>query len=466
MNNHQDIIFHPSRGNGSTGASDREVFTQFLATQTQDQINLMNRIASLANLKRAFKAVKRNKGAPGIDHMTVQQFEDHLNDNLNALQTSLINESYRPLAVRGVVIPKKDGKHRQLGIPTVKDRVVQQAIAQILSPLFDPTFSNAVYGFRPKRSAHDAIKAASAYVKEGYTWVVDIDLEQFFDQVNHDKLMSTLARTINDKGILKLIRRFLSAGLMQDGLVKVRGQGTPQGGPLSPLLSNIVLADLDKELEKRGHRFCRYADDCNIYVASKAAADRVMLSITRFIKIRLKLKVNGDKSASDRVSNRQFLGFRLNRQGEIALSSNTVVVFKDKIRKLTKRNRGINLNTLVFELNQTVRGWFHYFKLAQYPTILKELDCWIRRRLRCYKIKQRKRKYAIKTFLDAIGQTQQHSWAIACSRQGWWRKSLNQIVHRAMNREWFNALGLFSLHEQFIIHKSKTAVCDTARTVV
>lgn len=460
-------INHEPRGKGRTIASKIEESIHSLAIgEPNFQANLMNKVATTANLKLAFKAVKRNKGAPGIDNATIKQIDTNLDEHLQLLHASLLDGSYRPMAVRGVKIPKKDGKLRQLGIPTVIDRMVQQAIAQVLSPIFDPTFSNSSYGFRPKRSAHDAVKAASAFVKEGRNWVVDIDLEQFFDNVNHDKLMSTLAKTIKDKALLKLIRRCLTAGLMQDGLVQARGQGTPQGGPLSPLLSNIALADLDSELERRGHKFCRYADDCNIYVQSKSAAQRVMKSITQFIQVRLKLKVNSTKSAADKVAKRQFLGFRLYNEGKIAISKASLTKFKDTIRKLSKRNRGISLNKMVLELNQVVRGWFHYFKLAEHPTILKELDCWIRRRLRCYRIKQRKRKYSIKTMLSSMGESQQESWAIATSRQGWWGKSLNQVVHRAMGLKWFKELGLFVLHENFVNHKSKTAVCDNARTVV
>lgn len=461
------IINHVTRGNGGTKASNNEVSTLTLAiTNLNDQTNLMNKVANIANLKLAFKAVKRNKGAPGIDKATIKQIEANLNEHLQTLSASLLDNSYQPMAVRGVQIPKSNGAFRQLGIPTIIDRVAQQAIAQVLSPIYEPTFSNYSFGFRPKRSAHDAILLASQYVKEGRKWVVDLDLEQFFDNVNHDKLMSSLAKTIKDKSLLLIIRRCLTAGLMQDGLTQARTQGTPQGGPLSPLLSNIVLADLDKQLEKRGHKFCRYADDCNIYVHSKAAAERVMRSISLFITVRLKLKVNSVKSAVDTVSNRQFLGFRLFNDGSIAISKASLTKFKDKIRKLTKRNRGNSLQLIISELNQTTQGWFHYFKLAMFPTVMKDLDCWIRRRLRCYKIKQRKRPYSIKTMLSSMGQNQQESWAIACSKQGWWSKSLNHVVHKAMSRNWFNELGLFSLHKHFVIHKSKTAVCDSARTVV
>jgi len=459
-------INHEPTGKGRTEALNFEVPKPSLADPSYDQANLMNKVASPANLKLAFKAVKRNKGAPGIDNTTIEEIEVNLSGHLQMLHQALLDGSYRPQINRGVQIPKCNGKYRQLGIPTIIDRVVQQAIAQVLSPIYDPTFSNSSYGFRPKRSAHMAAEAASEFVKEGRTWVVDIDLEQFFDKVNHDRLMSTLAKTTKDKALLRLIRRILSVGLMQDGLIKAREQGTPQGGPLSPLLSNIYLAGLDCELEKRGLKFCRYADDCNIYVKSEASAKRVMQSITRFIEARLKLKVNRDKSAAALTRKRQFLGFRIDSDGKVGIAKSSVAKFKDKVRKLTKRNRGISLNKLVLELNQLLRGWFHYFKLAQYPTILRELDSWIRRRLRCYRLKQRKRKYSIKTFLSSMGQNQQDSWTIACSRQGWWSKSLNQVVHRAMGLKWFKELGLFALNEQFVNHKSKTAGCDNARPVV
>jgi len=459
-------INHELRSESGTVALDLEVSIPSVAEQTDAQANLMCKVATLANLKLAFKAVKRNKGAPGIDNTTIKEIESNLSEYLDTLHNTLLDGSYRPKVNRGVQIPKADGKYRQLGIPTVLDRVVQQAIAQVLTPIYDPTFSDSSYGFRPKRSAHMAVNAAAEFVKQGRTWVVDLDIEQFFDRVNHDRLMSNLAKTIKDKGLLKLIRRFLNVGLMQDGLIISREQGTPQGGPLSPLLSNIYLADLDNELHKRGLSFCRYADDCNIYVKSEAAAKRVMKSVSLFLEVRLKLKINRAKSASAPTHRRQFLGFRIDKDGKVAISKAAVVKFKDKVRKLTKRNRGISLNRLVFELNQFLRGWFHYVKLGEYPTILKGLDSWIRRRLRCYRLKQRKRKYAIKTLLSSMEQSQQDSWAIASSRQGWWSKSLNQVVHQAMNKEWFNKLGLFNLHENFENHKSKTAVCDNACTVV
>ena len=427
----------------------------------------MNEVASKANLVLAFKAVKRNKGAPGVDNMTVTEVAENLNIILEELSLALINQTYRPCPVRGVKIPKVNGGLRQLGIPVVIDRIVQQAIAQVLTKIYDPTFSNSSFGFRPKRSANMAIKASSGYVKEGKVWVVDIDLEQFFDKVNHDILMSKIAKTIKDKSLLRLIRRFLTAGLMQDGVYSAKGQeGTPQGGPLSPLLSNILLDTLDKELERRGHSFSRYADDCNIYVNSEMAGKRVMTSITKFLKERLKLTVNTAKSAVNKVKHRQFLGFRILNNADITVSKASLKKIKDKIRKLTKRNRAVSLPVLIKELNQVIRGWYHYFKDTKSANLMKGLDAWIRRKIRCFRIKQRKRKYSIKTMLTAMKINQQDAWSVACSSVGWWRKSLNHIVHRAMNLEWFSKLGLFSLSLAFGKHNSKTAVCDIACTVV
>jgi len=438
MTDKTNIIYHELRGQGETSASNLEVQPNLSASpNTLYLTNLMSEVALVANLRLAFKAVKRNKGAPGIDNMSVKEVNDNLEPILNELTLKLLDGTYRPCLVRGVQIPKENGKRRQLGIPTVIDRTVQQAIVQVLTKIYDPTFSNSSFGFRPKRSANMAVKTASNYVKEGNVWVVDIDLEQFFDRVNHDILMSKLAKTIADKALLRLIRRFLTAGLMQDGICKKRDEGTPQGGPLSPLLSNILLHSLDQELERRGHKFCRYADDCNIYVKSEVAAKRVLASISIFLKDRLKLTVNKDKSAASKV-----------------------------IRSLTKRNRGVSLELVIKELNQAIRGWYHYFKDTKSKSLMTYLDAWIRRRIRCFKLKQRKRKYAIKTMLTSMAANQQDAWAIACSNVGWWRKSLNRIVHKAMNLNWFYKIGLFSLSEAFGNHISKTAVCEIARTVV
>jgi RNA-directed DNA polymerase len=467
--NYTNILgLHESRGHGGSCAPDCEAQLTLSTSHNSDCLtNLMNKIASKANLVLAFKAVKRNKGAPGVDKMTVMEVSENLDIILEELSLALINQTYRPCAVRGVKIPKINGGLRQLGIPIVIDRIVQQAIAQVLTKIYDHTFSNSSFGFRPKRSANMAIKASSGYVEEGKVWVVDIDLEQFFDKVNHDILMSKIAKTIKDKSLLRLIRRFLTAGLMQDGVYSAKGQeGTPQGGPLSPLLSNILLDTLDQELERRGHSFCRYADDCNIYVNSEMAGKRVMTSITKFLKERLKLIVNTDKSAVNKVKHRQFLGFRILNNADITISKASLKKIKDKIRKLTRRNRAVSLDVLIKELNQIIRGWYHYFKDTKSASLMKGLDAWIRRKIRCFRIKQRKRKYSIKTMLTAMKINQQDAWSIACSSVGWWRKSLNHIVHRAMNLEWFSKLGLFSLSLAFGKHNSKTAVCEIACTVV
>jgi len=467
MNNQNINTDHGSRGESRNRASNQVVQSTLKATDKSPCLtNLMDEIASISNLRLAFKAVKRNKGAPGIDNMSVMEVKENLDAILEEISSKLIDQSFRPRPVRGVKIPKSNGKLRQLGIPTVIDRIVQQAISQVLNKIYDPTFSNSSYGFRPKRSANMAVKQASRYVEEGNIWVIDIDIEQFFDKVNHDILMYKIAKTIKDKPLLKLIRRFLTAGLMQDGMCKARNAGAPQGGPLSPLLSNILLHSLDLELERRNHKFCRYADDCNIYVKSKVAGKRVMKGISRFLKDRLKLTVNKDKSAVDKIKHRQFLGFRILNNADITISKTSLIKIKNKIRVLTKRNRGIALYTLIKELNQVIRGWYHYFKDTKSSTLMKQLDSWIRRRIRCFRIKQRKRKYSIKTMLASMNINQQDAWSIACSNKGWWRKSLNHIVHRAMNLKWFNKLKLFSLSKEFGKHNSKTAVCDIARTVV
>ena len=395
-----------------------------------------------------------------------QDVQESLDEIIEELQSSILKGKYVPSCVRGVHIPKQNGKTRLLGIPTVIDRMVQQAIVQILSPLFDPHFSDNSYGFRPKRSAAGAINKAKSFVREGKSWVVDMDLEAFFDNVNHDILMSRIAHSISDKRLLKLIRSFLNAGMMQNGLVSKRDQGTPQGGPLSPLLSNILLHELDRELHSRAHSFVRYADDCNIYVSSKLAAQRVLASVTKFLNCKLKLKVNLTKSAASSVQERKFLGFTLLTDGSATVAKSSLSRFKDKVRLITKRSRGVKFETIIRELNQATRGWFHYFKWADFPSPMKDLDGWIRRRLRCYRIKQRKRKFSIKTFLTAHGVSQRSSWSLACSRSGWWKKSLSHASHQALDLEYFEKKNLFSMYSSFVKHKSETALCDNACKVV
>ena len=463
-----DIINHVCNGESSTEAIVSEVHQVQTATDLPQNLakELMTRIASPANLKAAFKAVKRNKGAPGIDKRTISEVESSINEIITELCTTLLDGTYRPSPVRGVEIPKSNGQTRQLGIPTVVDRIVQQAISQILSPIFEPYFSDQSFGFRPRRSAHQAISSAKDFVKQGKEWVVDIDIAKFFDNVNHDIIMSKLANSISDKSLLKLIRKFLQAGMMHDGLCSKKEQGMPQGSPLSPLFSNIMLHSLDKELHYRGHNFVRYADDCNIYVASKAAAQRVLNSISKFLKNKLKLVVNLDKSAATSIIKRSFLGFTLLHDGKVAISKDSIKRFKDKIRLITKRNRGVKIETVIRELNQATRGWFHYFKCSDSNKPFKQLDGWIRRRLRCYRIKQRKRKHSIKTLLEGLGLENKLAWSIACSRGSWWKKSLSHPVHQAFNLKWFKQFTLFSIFDAFVEHKSETAVCDIARTVV
>ncbi|BAD75740.1 recombinase of Bh.Int-like element [Geobacillus kaustophilus HTA426] len=345
----------------------------------------MKQVMSRENLLRALKQVEKNKGSHGTDGMSVKDLRRHLVEHWDAIRHALEEGTYEPCPVRRVEIPKPNGGVRLLGIPTVTDRFIQQAIAQVLTPIFDPSFSEHSYGFRPGRRGHDAVKKAKQYIQEGYTWVVDIDLEKFFDRVNHDKLMGILAKRIPDKILLKLIRKYLQAGVMINGVVMETQEGTPQGGPLSPLLSNILLDELDKELEKRGHKFVRYADDCNIYVRTKKAGERVMKSITAFIEKKLRLKVNETKSAVDRPWRRKFLGFSFtpSKEPKIRIAKESIRRMKQRIRTMTSRSKPIPMPERIEQLNQYILGWCGYFSLAETPSVFKELDGWIRRSCAC-----------------------------------------------------------------------------------
>lgn len=411
--------------------------------------NLMERICSSVNLNQAYRRVKANKGSPGTDGMNVVELGKHIREHKEQFIKSLLDGSYKPQPVRKVMIPKAGGGERQLGIPSAIDRLVQQAILQVLQPYYDREFSENSFGFRPARSAHDAIKQAQAYVKEGHRWVVDMDLEKFFDRVNHDILMSRLRIRIEDKRLLKIIRGFLTAGIMQDGVVVRRHEGTPQGGPLSPLLSNILLDELDKELERRGHKFCRYADDQNIYVRSQRAGERVYESIKQFLEKKLRLKVNDKKSAVALVGERSFLGYRIQTDGQLEISPVSESRAKDKIRMLAKRNRGKSFELIVAELNRYLQGWFNYYKLAKKKSLWKRMDAWIRRKLRCYRLKQRKEYTSIVKFLVSCGISRQESMCVASSGKGWWRLSRTRTVHRALSNAWFKAQGLYSLSEHW-----------------
>jgi RNA-directed DNA polymerase len=406
---------------------------------------LMERIASSANLNQAYKRVKANRGAPGVDGMTVGDLRSWIASNKDTLLTALLDGSYQPQPVRGVEIPKPGGGKRQLGIPTVVDRLVQQAILQILEPWLDPSFSASSFGFRPGRGAHDALLRAREYVADGYDIVVDLDLEKFFDRVNHDVLMSRLARRIGDRRLLRIIRRFLAAGMMQYGVSTVRHEGTPQGGPLSPLLSNLLLDDLDKELEGRGHRFCRYADDCNIYVRSPAAGERVMASVTGFLERRLRLRVNQEKSAVAPVGERKFLGYRLGAGGTLGIAPKSLQRTKARLRQITKRNRAVSLGQMIGEANTYLAGWVTYFRHARSHSELRGLDGWLRRKLRCVRLKQCKQPKAVRRFLRAGGVSSLQARQLASSGRGWWGLANSPQAKIAMNITWFDTQGLINL---------------------
>jgi len=409
---------------------------------TQD---LMGAILSQSNIKQAYKQVKKNKGVAGIDQMSVGEFAAWYAENGETLLSKLYKGTYQPQVVKQVEIPKPNGGKRKLGIPTVTDRIIQQAIAQVLSPIYERKFSDHSYGFRPNRSAHQALKKGSDYVAEGRYYVVDMDLRTFFDVVNHDRLLYRLSLTIGDKTLLGLIRKYLQSGIMIDGLVSQRTEGTPQGSPLSPLLSNIVLDELDKELEKRGHKFVRYADDFNIYVRSQAAGERVMESVSRFIESKLKLIVNKEKSQVCEVNQTNFLGYTIQKDGNLSIAKKSIDRFKEKVRKITRRNRGVKFEQVIAELIPVMRGWLNYFRHARCKRLLKTLDSWIRRKLRCYRLKQCKRTITLQQFLKSRGVETWQSWILALSGKGHWRKSGCPQMHQALSNKWFDEIGLYNL---------------------
>ena len=437
-------------GGTGTGAYAEQQALTALEQQRALTQHLMEQIASSANLNQAYKRVKANKGAPGVDGMTVGKLRNWIADNRDAFVETLLRGSYQPQPVRGIKIPKPGGGMRQLGIPTVVDRLVQQAILQVLQPILDPTFSGSSFGFRPGRGAHDALAKARKHVADGYGIVVDLDLEQFFDRVNHDILMARLARRIGDKRLLRIVRCFLQAGMMRDGLDVKRYEGTPQGGPLSPLLANLLLDDLDKELERRGHRFVRYADDCNIYVRSKRAGCRVMASVTKFLGKRLRLKINPAKSAVAHVKERSFLGYRLLPGGNLGIAPKSLQRAKDKLRRITQRNRGIPLSRMIREVNSFLTGWVMYFRMARCKGQLARLEEWLRHRLRCFRIKQCKRIKPLVDFLRRQGVPTERAWMGGASGKGWWRTAGCPPVHEAMPNVWFTAHGLVSATERYL----------------
>ncbi|MER8601164.1 group II intron reverse transcriptase/maturase [Mesorhizobium sp. M1339] len=411
------------------------------------EAGLLEMILSRENMMAALRRVESNKGAPGVDGLTVGHLRGYLVAHWAAIKEELLADRYRPAPVRGVEIPKPGGGTRQLGIPTVVDRLIQQAMHQVLMPLFDPGFSNSSYGFRPGRSAHQAVLAARSYVAGGLRFAVDLDLEKFFDRVNHDVLMARVARRVGDKRVLRLTRRYLQAGLMTGGLATTRSEGTPQGGPLSPLLSNILLDDLDKELERRGHAFCRYADDCNIYVRSERAGLRVMASLTRFLTERLRLTVNRAKSAVDRPWKRTFLGFTVtaHREPRLRVAAKSVIRLRDKLREQFRVGRGQSMARTIEALTPILRGWIGYFRLAQVKGVFEELDGWIRRKLRTILWRQWKRPSARARQLMQRGIDKARAWVSATNGRGpWWNAGASHM-NAAFRKTFFDQLGLKSL---------------------
>jgi RNA-directed DNA polymerase len=404
---------------------------------------LMEEVCNRENLQRAWKRVQRNKGSPGVDGMTIDAAKAFLREHWPAIRLQLLDGNYQPRPVKRVEIPKPDGGVRRLGVPCVVDRLIQQAMLQVLQEQWDSTFSEHSYGFRPGRSAHQAVAQAQRYIAEGYNVVVDLDLERFFDRVNHDILMSRVATRVTDKRVLKLIRAFLNAGVLEDGLVRPVDEGTPQGGPLSPFLSNIVLDDLDKELARRGHRFCRYADDCNIYVRSHRAGERVMASITQFLTDKLRLKVNEAKSAVARPEERRFLGFSIANDGsERRIAPKALAKFKDRVREFTRRTRGFSLERIIKDLSPYLIGWRGYFGFCQTPRLLTNLEAWIRRRLRMYLWRQWRNGHKRFTELRRLGIAKFAASVAAGSPTGLWRMSGHPAVQHALRNHFFDALGL------------------------
>ena len=417
----------------------------------QASTKLWERLMEKENLRTALRRVERNGGAPGIDGMSVEELRPYLKENWLEIREKLDQQTYRPSPVRLKEIEKPDGGVRRLGIPTVRDRFLQQAITQVLTPLFDPKFSEHSYGFRPGRSAHQAVKQAQTYVQAGYEWSVDLDLEKYFDRVNHDILMARVARVVKDKRVLKLIRTYLESGMMENGVVMGKGEGVPQGSPLSPLLSNIMLDDLDKELEKRGHKFVRYADDCNIYVKTPRAGKRVMESVKKFLEKKLKLKVNAKKSKVKRATRVKFLGFSFYKyKGEVRIrvAKRSLERFREKLRRLAKRTRPGKLEDIIQEINRYLIGWMGYFRLAETPSVYAGLDSWIRRRLRQMIWKRWKRGTTRYRKLRKLGVPEGRAGLGAVGKSPW-HMSKSPVINEALSNAYLHNSGLKSLKDRY-----------------
>src|ERR1022692_1743635 len=453
--NTQEILdFHSERTGEARPA--REEATESISARHAPENpastnQLMEEVCERENLKRALQRVKANKGSPGIDGMTVEELSGYLQQHWPAIREQLLSGTYAPQPVRRVEIAKPDGGGmRKLGIPTTLDRFVQQAVLQVLQRQWDPTFSGHSYGFRPGRSAHQAVAQAQKNIAEGYSWVVDLDLEKFFDRVNHDKLMGQIAKRVEDKRLRKLIRAFLNAGVMEGGLVSPSVEGTPQGGPLSPLLSNLVLDELDRELERRGHRYVRYADDCNIYVRSEQAGQRVMESLTRFITHKLKLKVNETKSAVAQPQERKFLGFSFTAGPEVkrAIAPKALDRFKQRIREITRRAKGVSMETTMEELAPYMRGWRSYFGFCETPEVLIGLNRWVRLRLRAALWRQWKTPRRRRAALLELGVRERLASNTAGSGRGPWYLAKAKALSVGLSNAYFKSLGLPSLFEE------------------
>jgi RNA-directed DNA polymerase len=450
--NQDQLVFLFDEGSEAPGKATEGTETPRVGRETESPAGdqrMMEEVCERENRRKAWKRVRRNQGCPGIDGMTVDELPAYLEQHWPAIREQLLSGTYEPKPVMRMEIRKLDGGMRKLGIPTVLDRLVQQMVQQVLQKQWDPTFSEHSYGFRPGRSTKQAVAQAQQYIVEGYTWVVDFDLEKFFDRVNHDKLMGQIAKRVEDKRLLKLIRAFLNAGVMEDGLVSPSVEGTPQGGPLSPLLSNLVLDELDRELERRGHRFVRYADDSNIYVRSERAGQRVMESVRRFITNRLKLKVNESKSAVAKPQERKFLGFSFTSGKELKrkIAPKAIDRFKERVREITHKSRGQSMETVVEELARYLRGWRGYFGFCETPSVLQRLDSWVRRRVRCAFWRQWKTGRKRYAELVQRGVREELAGKTAGSRRGPWHVSQSPALDIALSNAYLASLGLPSLIE-------------------